>query len=111
MKSPPANPANEETLRTQIIAALKEVYDPEIPVDIYELGLIYRIEIYPINNVHITMTLTSPNCPVAEELPKEIHDKVAAIQGIEDVKITLTFEPPFTQDMMSDEARLALGLL
>ena len=101
----------QEILKDRVIAALKEVYDPEIPVDVYELGLIYDISVYPVNNIHVTMTLTSPNCPVAEDLPKQIHDAIAGLKDINDVKVTLTFDPPYTQDMMSDDARLALGLL
>ncbi len=101
----------EQQLKELVIDALKGVFDPEIPVDVYELGLIYEISVYPVNNVHVTMTLTSPNCPVAESLPQDVHDAVAAVPSIQEVQITLTFEPPYTQDMMSEEARLVLGLL
>ena len=106
-----ANTSEEEKLREAIIDALKDIYDPEIPVNIYALGLIYKIEIFPINNVQITMTLTSPNCPVAESLPKEVRDKVKSLDKVNEVEIVLTFEPPYTQDMMSEEAKLVLGLL
>ena len=101
----------EKQLRETIISTLQDIYDPEIPVNIYALGLIYKIEIFPINNIQITMTLTSPNCPVAESLPKEVRDRVLALDKVNEVEIVLTFEPPYTQDMMSEEAKLVLGLL
>ena len=98
-----------------IIQALKTVYDPEIPVDVYELGLIYNIKIHDkvdnIQRVDILMTLTSPNCPVAESLPLEIQDAATAVEGVDDVNVELTFEPPFTQDMMSEEAKFELGMM
>lgn len=100
-----------DNLRDQIVSALKTVYDPEIPVDIYELGLIYEINIYPINNVFILMTLTSPACPAAETIPNEVEAKVKEIEGINDVKVEVTFDPPYTQDMMSEAAKLELGFL
>lgn len=102
---------NTENLRDKVVAALKSVYDPEIPVDIYELGLIYEINIYPVNNVYVVMTLTSPACPVAESLPVEVEQRLKDIEGVNDVKVELTFDPPFTQDMMSDTAKLELGFL
>ncbi len=102
---------NHETLRNKVIKALRKVYDPEIPVDIYELGLIYEINVYPINNVYILMTLTSPNCPAAEFIPKAAEQSVQIIEEVNEVKIELTFEPPYTQDMMSEAAKLALGFL
>ena len=98
-----------------IIQALKTVYDPEIPVDVYELGLIYDIKIHDkvdnIQRVDILMTLTSPNCPVAESLPLEIQETALAVEGVDDVNVELTFEPPFTQDMMSEEAKFELGMM
>ena len=98
-----------------IIQALKTVYDPEIPVDVYELGLIYNIKIHDkvdnIQRVDILMTLTSPNCPVAESLPLEIQETALAVEGVDDVNVELTFEPPFTQDMMSEEAKFELGMM
>ena len=98
-----------------IIQALKTVYDPEIPVDVYELGLIYNIKIHDkvdnIQRVDILMTLTSPNCPVAESLPLEIQDAATAVEGVDDVNVELTFDPPFTQDMMSEEAKFELGMM
>lgn len=102
---------NTEDLRDKVVEALKSVYDPEIPVDIYELGLIYEINIFPVNNVYVVMTLTSPSCPVAESLPVEVEQKLRAIEGINEAKVELTFDPPFTQDMMSEAAKLELGFL
>lgn len=98
-------------LRDKVIQALKTVYDPEIPVDVYELGLIYEISIYPVNNVYILMTLTSPSCPSAEVIPGEIEQKLKALEGVNDVKVEVTFDPPYSQDMMSEAAKLELGFL
>ncbi|MGB3852584.1 MAG: iron-sulfur cluster assembly protein [Tunicatimonas sp.] len=98
-------------LRELVLNAIKAVYDPEIPVDIYELGLIYEINIYPVNNVFILMTLTSPACPSAEAIPSEVEEKIKAIEGINDVKVEVTFDPPYTQDMMSEAAKLELGFM
>ncbi|NJM26190.1 MAG: DUF59 domain-containing protein [Bacteroidia bacterium] len=98
-------------LSDQVIRAIKTVYDPEIPVDVYELGLIYEIKVYPINNVYVLMTLTSPSCPSAEVIPGEVEQKIKAIEGVNDVKIELTFDPPYAQDMMSEAAKLELGFL
>lgn len=100
-----------DTLRNKVISAIKSVYDPEIPVDIYELGLIYEINIYPINNVYVLMTLTSPSCPSAEVIPGEVEQKIKAIEGINDVKVEITFDPPYSQDMMSEAAKLELGFM
>ena len=101
----------KKELEEKIIAALKEVYDPEIPVNIYEIGLIYKIRIDDDFLVHIVMTLTTPNCPVAESLPEEVKQKVLAIKGVKDVDLELTFEPPWDMEMLSDEAKLELGIL
>lgn len=98
-------------LRDQVIAALKTVYDPEIPVDVYELGLIYEISVFPVNNVYILMTLTSPSCPSAEVIPVEVEQKVKEIPGVSSVKVELTFDPPYSQDMMSEAAKLELGFM
>lgn len=98
-------------LRGKIMNALKTVYDPEIPVDVYELGLIYEISIYPINNVHVLMTLTSPSCPSAEAIPTEVEQKIKSIEGVNDVKVEITWDPPYSQDMMSEAAKLELGFL
>jgi FeS assembly SUF system protein len=100
-----------ENLRDKIVAAIKTVYDPEIPVDVYELGLIYEINVFPVNNVYIRMTLTSPSCPSAEVIPGEVEQKIKAVPGVNDVKVELTFDPPYSQDMMSEVAKLELGFL
>jgi FeS assembly SUF system protein len=96
-------------LKGEIIEALQNIFDPEIPVSIYELGLIYNIEVSPDKTAKIEFTLTTPNCPVAESLPKDVEDKVAAIEGISKVDLNLTFDPPWTMDMMSEAAKLQLG--
>jgi FeS assembly SUF system protein len=101
----------EENLRDRVLNAIKSVYDPEIPVDVYELGLIYEINLYPVNNVYILMTLTSPACPSAEQIPVEVEEKVKAIEGVNEVTVELTFDPPYSQDMMSEAAKLELGFL
>jgi FeS assembly SUF system protein len=95
----------------EVIDALRTIYDPEIPVNIYDLGLIYEIDINEDGKVRIVMTLTSPNCPVADSLPEEVHDTVADLPGITSVEVNLTFDPPWDRDMLSDEALLELGLL
>ncbi|KOY85930.1 FeS assembly SUF system protein [bacterium 336/3] len=98
-------------LKEKVLDAIKTVYDPEIPVDVWELGLIYDLKIFPINNVYIQMTLTSPNCPSAEQLPQEVKDKIKAIEGVNDVELELTFDPPYTTEMMSEVAKLELGFM
>jgi FeS assembly SUF system protein len=98
-------------LENKIVDMLKTIYDPEIPIDIYELGLIYEVRINKENMVDIDMTLTSPNCPVAETLPKEVEDKVKAIEEVSDAKVHIVFDPPWDKDMMSEEAKLELGFL
>jgi len=100
-----------EDLENTIIDVLKSVHDPEIPVDIYELGLIYEVKIDKDKNVEIDMTLTSPNCPVAESMPKEVEDKVGEITGVKSSKVSIVFDPPWDKDMMSEEAKLELGFL
>ncbi|HAZ26220.1 MAG TPA: FeS assembly SUF system protein, partial [Algoriphagus sp.] len=95
-------------LKEKVVQAIKLVYDPEIPVDVYELGLIYEITVYPVNNVYVLMTLTSPNCPSAEFIPSEVKDKIQQIQGINNVEVEVTFDPPYSQDMMSEAAKLEL---
>ena len=95
----------------EIIEEICKIYDPEIPVNIYELGLIYDVKISDTFDVLIEMTLTSPNCPVAESLPLEVEEKVAALENINDVKVNIVFEPPWTKEMMSEEAKLELGML
>ena len=103
-------PEELERLTTDIVAALKTVYDPEIPSDIYELGLIYKIDISDDREVTIEMTLTAPGCPVAGEMPKWVEDAVNSVPGVSGTKVTLTFDPPWDQSRMSDEARLALNM-
>lgn len=94
-----------------IIKALKTVFDPEIPVDIYELGLVYDVQISEDGDVKVVMTLTTPNCPVAESLPQEVKEKVAAVENVKYVDLELTFEPSWNKDMMSEEAKFELGIL
>ena len=98
-------------LGDEIVKVLKSIFDPEIPVDIYELGLIYDVFVNEDNDVKIIMTLTSPNCPVAESLPQEVKEKVSSINLVNEVEIEMTFEPPWSKDLMSEEAKLELGLL
>lgn len=98
-------------LEDKIITVLKDIYDPEIPVNIFELGLIYKVDVDEKQFVTISMTLTAPNCPVADSLPNEVRDRIAAIQGVSGAYVDLTFDPPWDKDMMSDEAKLELGFL
>lgn len=107
------NNTNMDTadLGEKIVRVLKTVYDPEIPVDIYELGLIYDVFVNEDYDVKILMTLTSPNCPVAESLPVEVEEKVKSIDAVKDAVVEITFDPPWTQDLISEEAKLELGLL
>ncbi|MFH1018863.1 MAG: SUF system Fe-S cluster assembly protein [Pseudomonadota bacterium] len=101
---------NPEVLRSNVVEALKTIYDPEIPVNIYDLGLIYGIDIDSSKHVTIRMTLTAPNCPAAEFLPVEVERKCAELPGVECVRIDLVWEPPWSREMMSEAARLQLGL-
>ena len=101
----------ETNLRDQIEEVLRTVYDPEIPANIYDLGLVYEIKVSEGNKVKVTMTLTAPACPVAGEIINEVQTKVEAIEGVGDVHVHLTFDPPWTKDMMSEEAKLELGFL
>ena len=98
-------------LENKVVEVLKTIYDPEIPVDIFELGLIYEVNIDAEKNVSIDMTLTSPNCPVAETMPKEVEDKVSTIEEVTSAKVNIVFDPPWDKDMMSEEAKLELGFL
>jgi len=110
-----SNPNELSTLKKKIeqkiINVLKAIFDPEIPVDVYELGLIYEIKIDDEINVAIEMTLTSPNCPVAESMPKEVEDKVGEVHGVKSSKVNIVFDPPWEKDMMSEEAKLDLGMI
>lgn len=102
---------NTEELKNKVIEKLYTIFDPEIPVNIYELGLIYEVEIMPINNVQIVMTLTAPSCPAAQSLPIEVDQKVREIEGVNDVYVTVTWNPPWNKSMMSETAQLELGYL
>ena len=97
-------------IKEKVIAEIKKVYDPEIPVNIYDLGLIYKIDIKNENEAYVEMTLTSPNCPVADSLPKMVKDNICYIEGIKKVDLKLVWNPPWTKDMMSEEAKLELNL-
>ncbi|WP_245593044.1 SUF system Fe-S cluster assembly protein [Crocinitomix catalasitica] len=100
-----------KALENEIIAALKEIYDPEIPVDIFELGLIYEVKIKETGFVEVDMTLTSPNCPVAESLPVDVKNKIESVEAVTEAKVNIVFDPPWDKDMMSEEAMLELGFL
>jgi FeS assembly SUF system protein len=102
---------SELLLRDQIEDALRTVHDPEIPVNIFELGLVYSVQVKDNNDVQVTMTLTAPACPVAGEIILEVESKIRAIEGVNDVHVHLTFDPPWNREMMSDEAKLELGWL
>ena len=107
--APNNGPQEANTLRASIVETIKTIYDPEIPVDIYELGLIYELEVDEDRHVKIVMTLTSPMCPVAESLPPEVEQKVRGVPSVADVDLELTWEPPWEPGMMSEAARLELG--
>lgn len=102
---------NTQELGEKIVKVIKTVFDPEIPVDVYELGLIYDVFVNEDFGVKVLMTLTTPNCPVAESLPQEIEDKVRSISSVTSAEVEITFDPPWSQDLMSDEAKLELGML
>lgn len=104
-------PTDFETLRSAIIAALRTVHDPEIPVNLYDLGLIYGLEVGEDGSVHVVMTLTTPNCPVADKLPEQVRSKVAAVPGVSRATIELTWEPPWSGELMSDDARAILDMM
>ncbi len=103
--------ASAEALRQNVIAALRTVYDPEIPVNIYDLGLIYAIDLLPEGRVDIRMTLTAPACPVAGEMPHVVEDRVLQVPGVDEARVELVWDPPWDRDRLSDEAKLQLGLL
>ena len=105
------NDEQMQSLGEQAVDVLRTIFDPEIPVDIYELGLIYDVQVSEDADIHILMTLTSPNCPVAETLPVEVQEKVRSLPDAKEVEVEITFDPPWTKDMMSEAARLALGML
>ena len=97
-------------IKSQVIEEIKKIYDPEIPVNIYELGLVYKIEVDEKNKVNIDMTLTSPNCPVAESLPKDVKTNIMKVEGVSDVNLNLVWDPPWNKDKMSEAAKLELNL-
>ena len=97
-------------IKNKVIEEIKKIYDPEIPVNIYELGLIYKIEVDEKNKVNIDMTLTSPNCPVAESLPKDVKENIMKVEGVSDVNLNIVWEPPWDKDKMSEAAKLELNL-
>ncbi|KIC92368.1 DUF59 domain-containing protein [Flavihumibacter sp. ZG627] len=101
----------EEQLKEKVIEVLQTIYDPEIPVSIYELGLIYEVSILPINNVQVVMTLTAPSCPAAQSIPIEVDQRVREIEGVNDVHVSVTWNPPWDKSMMSEAARLELGFM
>ena len=105
------NKNNTEDLGEKIVKELKSIFDPEIPVDIYELGLIYDVFVNEDNDVKILMTLTTPNCPVAETLPQEVEEKIKSLDDVKTAEVEITFDPPWTKDLMSEEAKLELGFL
>ena len=105
-----ATPPEHDQLRADLVTALKTVFDPEIPVDIYELGLIYNLDIDPEGNVMVRMTLTAPGCPVAGDMPSWVENAVSSVPGVKEVKVVLTFDPPWDTSRMTDEARLALNM-
>ena len=100
-----------EELKKKVVDVLQTIYDPELPVNIYELGLIYEVDVLPVNNVQIVMTLTAPGCPAAQSLPIEVDQKVRQIEGINDVHVAVTWNPPWNKSMMSEAAQLELGFL
>ncbi|ARN72291.1 PaaD-like protein [Nonlabens tegetincola] len=102
---------NGQEIGEKVVRVLKTIYDPEIPVDIYELGLIYDVMVSTDADVKILMTLTSPNCPVAETLPVEVEEKVKTLKEVNDAEVEITFDPPWSKDLMSEEAKLELGML
>ena len=102
---------DKEALKQKIIECLQTIYDPEIPVNIYELGLIYEVDVLPVNNIQVVMTLTSPGCPAAQSLPIEVDQKLKQIEGVNDVHVAVTWSPPWNKTMMSEAAQLELGML
>ena len=106
-----SEPIPTDELKEKVLEKIKMVFDPEIPVNVYELGLIYEVSTFPINNVFVQMTLTTPSCPSAQAIPTEIEQRIREIDGINDVTVEVTFDPPWSQDMMTEAAQLELGFL
>jgi FeS assembly SUF system protein len=111
LETQPTPGADASGLRDRVVSVLRTVYDPEIPVDVYELGLVYEITATPEGDVHVRMTLTSPTCPVAGTLPPEVERKIMALEGVRDARVELTWDPPWTFERMSEAAKLKLGLV
>ena len=105
------NPIEQSLVKNEVIEALRQIYDPEIPVNIYDLGLIYEIDVSETGSVHVLMTLTSPMCPVAETLPIDVENAVAEVRKVREVKVDLTWDPPFSLEMVSEDVKLMLGLI
>ncbi len=101
----------DSELKEKVLDAIKTVFDPEIPVNVFDLGLIYDINVFPVNNVHVLMTLTTPSCPSAQSLPGEVEQKIKEIEGVNDVTVEITFDPPYNTEMMSEVAKLELGYM
>ncbi len=110
LTKPPLNAIEKSLLEAEIVEAIRTVYDPEIPVNVYDLGLIYGVDVRDDRSVHVLMTLTSPACPVAGILPGEVETMVRSVEGVKDVQVELTWDPPFTIERMSEDVRLMLGL-
>lgn len=106
-----AQPIDIFEIETNILKELKDIYDPEIPVNIYDLGLVYEIDVEDDGATTITMTLTAPNCPMADQIIQDVHNRVSAVKGVSQMKVNLTFDPPWDKSMMSEEAMLELGFL
>lgn len=102
---------DEEAVKQKVIEILQSIYDPELPVNIYDLGLIYEVNVLPINNVQVVMTLTAPGCPAAQSLPVEVDQKIREIEGVNDVHVAVTWTPPWNKSMMSEAAQLELGMM
>lgn len=102
---------DENELKEKALDVIKTIYDPEIPVNIFELGLIYEVKVFPVNKVYVLMTLTSPNCPSAEAIPEEVKQGIEGIEGVSECEVEITFDPPYTTDMMSEAAKLELGFM
>ncbi|WP_299253653.1 SUF system Fe-S cluster assembly protein [uncultured Cytophaga sp.] len=102
---------DQTELKNKALEAIQTVYDPEIPVNIFELGLIYEVSVFPVNNIFVQMTLTSPNCPAAQSMPAEVETKIKAIEGVNEVTVEITFDPSWSQEMMSEAAKLELGFM
>jgi FeS assembly SUF system protein len=101
----------EQELKDRALEEIKTVFDPEIPVNVFDLGLIYEVSVYPVNNVFVLMTLTSPACPSAQSLPEEVKTRIQSIEGVGEVNVEITFDPPYSQEMMSEVAKLELGFM